>query len=540
MPLLNITPLAPLHRVAAVLMLTASIPLLANAAELGEERQRALQVITPQLVKGHVQFLSHDLLEGRDTGQRGYEIAREYVASQFVRMGAEPMPGGTHLQRFEVLVGGEDRGSHLTASGLTIQAPDASFTPDWTAKAPVLQGEGVYVGAGLVAGERDDYAGIDARDKIVFLVPGVPADWKDDMTLGLLERSKIQVALDHGARAVVMLQPGSTEPPGRANPMALTDGSTPAPRAAVTLGGDATARLLRAWQIDTEEPESLILQDNPARSVGEVTISRARNISRLVSWNVIGIVPGSDPQLRDEAVVFTAHLDHVGIGEADQDGDRIYNGTHDNALGIGKLLAAAEAMVRAPAARSTVFVAVGAEERGLLGSWHYVNNPVFPIARTAAALNHDGGLDDAPTDDFFAFGFEFTTLADTLDRAAAATGMALSRNYRPPFAASQALLFRSDQYAFLAAGVPGVYLMDGFSIGGDPERGRLMWDAYISDVNHRQHDHFDPAWSFESPARMATLSVHAAWLLGDAETFPEMKPSALFPAERMAPRSQRK
>jgi hypothetical protein len=519
----------------AVAALAAVLPLQAWAAETSAQRESALAVITPQLVKGHVQFLSHDLLEGRDTGERGYEIAREYVASQFVRMGAQPLADGTHVQAFEVLVGGEDRGSRLRIGDISIDATDAAFMPDWTANAPVISGEGVYVGAGLIAEGRDDYGSVDVRGKVVFVIPGVPAEWKEDMTLGVLDRTKIQVALNRGASAVVMLKPGSTDAPGPARVMALTDGSTPAPRAAVTLGGDATAMLLSAWQIDASDAEALVAQSRPALSVGSVAISRARNITRLWSWNVVGIVPGTDPQLRDEAVVFTAHLDHVGTGEPDADGDRIYNGTHDNALGIGKMLASAEAMVHAPAKRTTIFVAAGAEERGLLGSWYYVKNPAVPLERTVAALNHDGGLDGAATDDFFAFGFEFTTLDEALDQAAAATSMTLSRDYRPPFAASQALLFRSDQYSFLAAGIPAVYLMDGFTINGDPEAGRLLWDAYISNVNHQQRDNFDPTWSFESPARMAALSVRAAWLLGDSAKPPAMKPSALFPAQRGVP-----
>jgi Zn-dependent M28 family amino/carboxypeptidase len=496
------------------------------------QQERALQAITPGLIKGHVQFLSHDLLEGRDTGQRGYEIAREYVASQFVRMGAQALPDGSHLQAFEVLVGGEDRGSRLTVGDIVIDASDAAFIPDWMAREPVIRGEGVYVGQGLRADERDDYRGVDVRGKIVFLVPGVPADWREDMRLGLLDRTKVQVALDRGATAVVVLKPGTSEPPGRARPMALADGSTPAPRAAVTLGGAATATLFEAWGMDPAEAIATAEAGTPPRAVGPVEISRARNVSRLTSWNVVGIVPGTDPDLRDQAVVFTAHLDHVGVGEPDAAGDTTYNGTHDNALGIGKLLASAEAMVLAPARRTTVFVAAGAEERGLLGSWYYVKHPVIPIQRTAAALNHDGGLDGAATDDFFAFGFEVTTLAGALDAAAADTGMRLSREYRPPFAASQALLFRSDQYAFLAAGVPAVYLMDGFSIAGDPERGRAQWQTYIDTVNHQQRDNFDPAWSFESPARMAELSVRAAWRLGDSRTMPSLRSNTLFPAER--------
>lgn len=521
--------------VLAVAAVAVCVPVASRAADRQAERERALEVIQPRLVRSHVQFLSHDLLEGRDTGHQGYEIAREYVASQFVRMGASPLPDGTHLQAFEVLVGGEDRGSRLTVGEITIEPPDAAFMPDWTARLPVVSGEGLYVGQGLVADGRDDYAGADVRDKVVFMLPGVPADWVEHPTRSLLGRTKIKVALDRGARAVVMLQPGSTAPPGPARPMALADGSTPSPRAAVTLGGEASARLLSAWQIEPQRAEALAAAGAPPRALGPVVLSRARNVSCLWSWNVVGIVRGTDPRLREEAIVFTSHLDHVGVGEPDESGDRIFNGTHDNALGTAKMLAAAEAMVEAPGRRTAIFLAVGAEERGLLGSWYYVKNPVIPIERTVAALNHDGGLEGPPADDLYAFGLEFSTLDRFLDPAAAATGMTVSRDYRQPFSASQALLFRSDQYSFLVAGVPGVYLMDGFTIGGDPERGRVQWDYYLTNVNHKQRDNFDPTWTFESPVRMAAMSVRAAWLIGDADEPPVMKPNDWFPTTRGVP-----
>lgn len=211
-PTTGARPCAVLAMSAFVLSLSAS----SQADDHAAQREIALGLITPQLVKAHVQFLSHDLLEGRDTGERGYEIAREYVASQFVRMGAAPTPNGTHLQPFEVLVGGDDHGSRLSVGGITIESPEAAFAPDWTARAPVISGDGVFVGQGLVAEGRDDYrdknGSVDVRGKIVFMVPGVPPDWEEHPTLGLLNRSKILIALKRGARAVVMLKPDSEDP----------------------------------------------------------------------------------------------------------------------------------------------------------------------------------------------------------------------------------------------------------------------------------------------------------------------------------------
>jgi hypothetical protein len=348
----------------------------------------------------------------------------------------------------------------------------------------------------------------------------VPAAWVEDPERSLLTRTKIDVAFSRGAAAVVMLSLDGS-PGGRA--LALADGSTSSPRAAATVGAAATKRLLTAWGESSDERAA---RAQPPRPLGEVTIVRKRALGRSRSWNVVGAIRGRDPALAGEAVVFTAHLDHVGVGEADERGDRIFNGTHDNALGIGKLLASAEAMARLAPRRTVVFVATGAEERGLLGALHYVKNGT---SRIVANINHDGGLEGPATSDLFAFGAEYSTIGPMLDAAAQAFKMHVSKDVRPPFSPSQALLFRSDHYPFLRAGIPAVYLMDGYAIAGDVERGRAQWTHYLANVNHRQRDNFDPTWTFESPAQMAKLSVRLAWDIANAAEAPRMKPNAWFP-----------
>lgn len=486
----------------------------------------AVAVITPALVRSHVEFLSHDLLEGRDTGARGFEIAREYVASQYRRIGLDAPLAGTYLQPFDLLVGGADLGSELRVGSHVVTAEEAAFVPDWQRAEAVIRGSGVYAGFGLVSGDRNDYASVDLRGRIVFLLPGVPPDWAEDPERSLLARTKIDVALGRGAAAVVMLSLDGPAPAGR--PMALADGSTSSPRAAATIGAAASRRLLTAWGEAVDDRAAEAAQRFVSRAVGDVTLTVRRDRSPLRSWNVVGVVPGRDATLQGESIVFTAHLDHVGIGEPDETGDRIFNGTHDNALGIGKMLAAAEALARLSPKRTIVFVAVGAEERGLLGAHFYLNHPVAP--RPVAAINHDGGLEGAATEDVFAFGAEYSSLGSALDASARRFGMRVQTELRPPFSPSQALLFRSDHYPFLRAGIPAIYLMDGFTINGDGERGREQWATYLANVNHRQRDNFDPAWTFESPVRMAALSVALVWDLANAAARPEMRPNTLFPA----------
>lgn len=497
---------------------------IATAADISLDD--ALASITPRLVRAHVEFLSHDLLEGRDTGQRGFEIAREYVASQFRRIGLEAPIGGSYLQPVDLLVGGADQGSELRIGAEVITSADASFAPDWLGAQPVLRGSGVFAGLGLVTSDRDDYAGTDVRDRIVFLLPGVPKAWAEDSERALLARTKLDVALNRGARAVVMLSLEGAAAAGR--PMALADGSTSSPRAAATIGAARSKQLLGAWSVPLEQAMSM--QDVRPVQLGEVVLSPKRERTASTSWNVVGVIPGRDPALSSETIVFTAHLDHVGVGDADDRGDRIFNGTHDNALGIGKLLASAEAMVKLAPKRTIVFVAAGAEERGLLGSHYYIKHPVR--TRPIAAINHDGGLEGPAPDDVFAIGSEYSSLGQVVETVAEASRMRVSTDLRPPFSPSQALLFRSDHYPFLRAGIPAVYMMDGYAIEGDVERGRAQWTHYLSNVNHRQRDNFDATWTFESPVRMAALSVRLAWELANAAERPSMKPNPWFPAGR--------
>jgi hypothetical protein len=511
----------PLAAVVVATVAAGEAALRGAPAKPASTLEEAVASITPALIRSHVEFLSHDLLEGRDTGHRGFEIAREYVASQFRRIGLEARNRGSYLQPFDVLAAGADTGSELRVSGETITAADASFAPDWNGRRSEVRAPGAFAGQGLVTTGRDDYAGLDVRGKIVFLLPGVPTEWAEHPERSLLGRTKIDAALKRGAMAVAMLSLDGPAPQGRA--MALADGTASAPRASVTVGAAASKRLLAAW-------------GSTPKAIGDVVLSVKRERTPLQSWNVVGVLPGKDPALRDESIVFTAHLDHVGIGEPDEAGDRIFNGTHDNALGIGKLLASAEAMARLEPKRTIVFAAVGAEERGMLGSYYYIGHPVAP--NPVAAINHDGGLEGPATDDVFAFGGEYSSLGAALDVAAKRIGMRVATEYPTPFSPSQALLFRSDHYPFLRAGVPGIYLMDGFTIGGDPERGRTQWARYLANVNHKQRDNFDPAWTFESPVRMAALSVGLAWDLANAPARPAMKTNTMFPSPKATPSTQ--
>ena len=518
-----------LAALATVLVLTSCG---GDASRESVDIAQAIEIIRPELIRSHIQYLSDDRLRGRDTDDVGYEMARDYVAEQYARIGLEPIIDGSYLQPFDLLEVVRDRGSRLRIGEWEIAYPEASFTADWVGGRPSVSGTGVYVGRGLVDGELPE--GVDLSGSIVFVLAGIPDGREEELDVVIRARTEVELAHRRGAVAVVVVdpRPDVAEWEGRLSPRrplrALADGTASRFRAAATLGPAASRAFLDRWAPTSSRGLSPV-------EIGPVTIEPSHELRTSRSWNVGGVIRGSDPDLRDEVVVFTAHLDHVGIGAPDAEGDSIYNGTHDNALGVAKVLAAAEAMVGLDMARSVLFLAVGAEEGGLLGSWYYVRNPVFPIEGTVAAINHDGGLDEQASDDFLAFGEEYSTLGSFLEQAGEEYGTSYERYRIPPFAAAQALLFRSDQYSFLLAGVPAVYLMPGFTVDGNRETNRQAWQYYLDNVNHQQRDNFLPDASWESPVAMSTMSVYLVRNLANSPTRPEIVPDAPFRKTRASP-----
>ena len=454
------------------------------------------------------------------------------MEEQYGRIGLEPAFGGSYLQPFDLLEIVGDRGSRLRIGDWEIAYPEASFTPDWLGERPSISGRGVYVGRGLVDGALPSEVDLDGS--IAFVLAGIPEGREQDLDVVIRARTEVELAYRRGAEAVVVVdpRPDAETWERRLRPRrplrVLADGTTSRFRPAATLGPDASRTLLERWSLGPEASAEPV-------DLGPVTIEPVHELRTSRRWNVGGLVRGADPELRDEVVVFTAHLDHVGIGPPDADGDSIYNGTHDNALGVAKVLAAAEAMVGLEMSRSVLFLAVGAEEGGLLGSWYYVRDPVFPMEKTVVAINHDGGLDGQASDDFLAFGDEYTTLGVFLEQAGEEYGTSYETYRIPPFAAAQALLFRSDQYSFLLAGVPGVYLMPGFTVDGNLETNRQAWQYYLDNVNHQQRDNFLPDASWESPVAMSAMSVYLVRNLANSPTVPEMLPDAPFRKTRARP-----
>jgi Zn-dependent M28 family amino/carboxypeptidase len=494
-------------------------------------------------IRAHLAFLADDFLEGRGTGQRGGDLTVKYLETQLRALGLEPAAGGGFLQRVDVL------GVKLLAeqSRLAFRHAGGEYSPALLDEIVFGAGNGlpdnaidapvVFVGFGIEAPAEgwDDFKGTDVRGKLLVMLVNEPPPTADEprrfdgQSLTYLGRwtHKFEEAARQGAAGVLLIHTDAGASYGwsvvrngfQGEKFQLLDG----PRLTPLQGWvrEATARRLIALAgHDLDELRGRALRrDFRAVELG------LRATGRLVSavrdfpqYNVAGIVAGTDPSLKDELVIYSAHWDHLGI----QDG-KIYNGAVDNASACATLLAMAEAAVAHPLRRTQMFLFTCCEEQGLLGAAAYVRSPLRPLARTVAVLNLESLNWVGPARDIEFLGGERSDLQELGQRAAREMGMAL----RPPEPDHQGLYFRSDHFPFARAGVPA--LSPGFSLAGQREyaengdasraKARGFLDRY-----HRENDDFDPAWDLRGMVQQGQFILNLGRLIADAPARPQWKP----------------
>jgi Zn-dependent M28 family amino/carboxypeptidase len=255
-------------------------------------------------------------------------------------------------------------------------------------------------------------------------------------------------------------------------------------------------------------------------------------VDSVTTANVLGVLPGSDPELKDEYVIFTAHHDHLGIGPANEDGDTIYNGAMDNASGVGQILAMAKAYKALPVAprRSMMFLFVGAEEQGLLGSKWYAANPTVSPGKIAANLNYDGGNLHGPTNDIIYVGFGKTSIDELVIEYAAEQG----RVVKPDQFADRGYFYRSDQFSFAKIGVPAVYLEPGTDfVDRSPEWGRQVVEEFTNNHYHQPSDEYDPNWNLSGMIDDAQIGFWTGLAIANADEMPTWNEGDEFEAVRL-------
>lgn len=536
--------------------LSALLLLWAGCASPQSDLRQAEEAITPQTIKAHIAVLANDSMRGRSPYSAGEQKAIRYIAAQFKELGLKPGNQGSYFQEVPLVEINSQPSPVMTISGGK-SSFDLAFKQDFVAFNAHTQDSVrlensplVFAGYGIVAPEYhwNDYAGLDVRGKTVIVLvndpgfeSGDPTFFKGDtMTYYGRWTYKYEEAARQGAAGVLIVHqtkpasyPWSVVSHGfSGREIYLRDSAGPVNNPCKMEGwiSEAAARrLLEAAGIQGDF--RAVARARGFKPVGlGMTVSLAfhNQVSYHTSHNVVARLDGSlDPA---EYVLYSAHWDHLGVGEP-VNGDSIYNGAVDNASGVASLLAIAKAFTRLQEKprRSMVFLAVTAEEDGLLGSSYYATHPIYPLRKTAADLNMDALGDYGETRDYAITGMGQSDLDDYVLAEARSEGRAVRGDLNP----GAGSYFRSDHFSFAQVGLPSLDLNTGLEgISADSAQIAAMRDAYWQTHYHAPSDEYSPDMNTSGMAEVADMLFRVGYRLSGEETFPEWKQGSEFKALR--------
>ncbi len=524
-------------------------------AVLTSDEKRAAEEIQANRLRADIRFLSSALLEGRAPGTRGEELAREYVASRFEAIGLTPAaPGGSWQQPVEMVGVTSACPKELRVIGaggteiLREHEDYVAFSGVETTQARIDDAELVFVGYGLVAPEYrwDDYKGADLRGKVLVFMNNDPEsdpalfEGKRRLYYGRWEYKFAMAAKQGAAGAIVIHTDHSAgykwqvvqsswtgeqlELPSRGEPTVPVKAwfTDEASRRVVRLGG----RNLDALRASAESRDF-----RPVPLGVRLSLVLQNSVSRRRSANVIASLPGRDPVLAKEAVLYTAHHDHLGTRQGPAGETLIYRGALDNASGVATMLAIAKAFTALPARprRTILFASVTAEEQGLLGSETLARNPPVPAGRLAANINIDGMNIWGRTRDVAVVGLGKSSLDEWIRTIAEAQGRVVVPEPFP----DRGAYYRSDQLSFVRIGVPAAYLHAGTDVRDRPaDYGREQQEAWEAAHYHQPSDDLAPDWDFSGAVEDARLLFYLGVKVADAPVPPAWRPGDEFEAAR--------
>jgi hypothetical protein len=512
----------------------------------------ALDSATGGRIRAHMEVLAADDMQGRGAGTEGHRKAAAYVASRFAEIGLDPLgDGGTYLQDIDFLEsrlipGSESFSLHQGDSEVALDAGrDFAQSGGFGEAEETVTAPLVFVGFGIQAPEyeHDDYADIDVAGKILVVLTGAPPRFaKNERAFYSSSTGKQTLAAERGAVGTVTIRtPVDRERltwprilgSAASSDMRWLDSSGapregfPQLRGSAILSESGAARLFELAGRDLEALFDRHDQGGTGSFEFDIsaTLSRRSSRQRTSSPNVLAMLPGSDSVLRHEYILFTAHLDHLGIRAGD-DGDNIYNGAYDNAAGVATILEVADALAKLSPAprRSIIFAAVTAEEKGLRGSDFLAHNPPVAIEDIVANINVDMPFLGHPIADVEGFGVEHSTLHHSLLRAAEELGLELTPDPRPDLVR----LIRSDQFSFVKQGVPGLNLKPG-SASSDPAiNGSELRTTFLRDHYHAPGDDLTLPFSEQGATRFAHVALTLGLAIANDDEPPEWKDGDFF------------
>jgi Zn-dependent M28 family amino/carboxypeptidase len=546
----------------------AILTVLAAGAAPDPGLKTALDTINPAAILQHIKVLASDDFEGRGPGTPGEEKTVAYLTAQFQKMGLKPgNPDGTFVQNVP-LVGFQAK--QVTGGFLAGERPiGLSFPGDFVAvsrrladEVKVEKSDVVFVGYGVVAPEYgwDDYKGLDVRGKTLIMLVNDPpvADPKDPsqldpaffkgraMTYYGRWTYKYEIASEKGAAAAILVH--ETGPAGY--PFEVVRGSWSRENfdIAQPQNGSTPSRVAVEGWITLEKAKELFqaagrdfdtlkhtaatrdFRPEPLSTTARFEVTNA--LREVKSRNVIAKIEGADPKLKNEYVIYTAHWDHLGRDPALQ-GDQIFNGAADNASGVASILEIAHAIAQAKPApkRSILFLAVTAEEKGLLGAKYYAAHPLYPLAQTLADINLDVVNLWGPTKDVISIGMGNSTLDDLLIELAQGQGRSVAPDADP----EKGYYFRSDHFEFAKKGVPALDPKGGRQyIGKSADFGQRKQDEYTAKDYHKVSDEVKPDWDLGGAALDLKLLAELGYRLAQGDRYPEWKADSEFRARREA------
>ncbi|MDH4107539.1 MAG: M28 family peptidase [Gammaproteobacteria bacterium] len=513
--------------------------------------------ITADMMREYVRELSDDKYEGRGPGSAGDAAARAWLIERMQEMGLEPgAADGGWEQPFD-LVGVDAQQPPEWRFG---RGDESLVLKQWdqfivysgmqAERAAIEDAELVFVGYAIQAPEFDwdDFKGQDLAGKVLVIMNNDP-DWDPELFAGetrlwygRYDYKYLSAARQGAAGAIIIHTQPSAGYPWQVVQTSWTGEQFELP------AGDEPRSPVKAWITEEAARELMALAGQDLDSLREAAYNRDFapvplgittsiafdvGITRVTSANVLGLIRGSDPELADEVVVYTAHHDHLGIGTPNDAGDNIYNGAMDNASGVAQTMAIAKALKAMPEAprRSVLIALVGAEEQGLLGSKYYASNPTFPAGKIAANVNYDGGNIWGHTHDV-----TFTGLgkSSTIDEMILEIAAEQGRVVKPDQFPDRGYYYRSDHFSFARIGVPALNLDTGTDfVDRPPEWGREQQNHYTDVHYHQPSDEYDDSWNFDGMIEDALLGFWTGLRIANSDEFPRWVVGDEFEAARL-------
>ncbi|MCX2740312.1 M28 family peptidase [Pontibacter anaerobius] len=540
-----------LKSIAAGLCLTlASSAALAQTADVPKRVAKAMEKVKPSDIRSHIAYLADDKLLGRKPGTPGYQMAVDYVTDQFKKLNVQPAgENGTYLQTVRVRTAFTDPNATMQLSADTagtedlIYGKDFILFPNAAEKQVEVDAPLVFAGFGISAPDLnyDDYANIDAKGKVVVILRSAPESFPSTVASYSMDMQTIlNTAAANGAVGVLLgsMNPKSGLPDFSTRGMSSVmgaDGQVAASRSHhedVKLMGmlhyNTLQKLMAGAGLDLQQVASTIKSGKAASAILPFSIkgSFSNRFEDIETYNVVGKIEGSDPVLKNEYVVHSAHLDHVGVGRP-IDGDSIYNGAHDNASGVASLLEIAHvyANVKKKPKRSILIVMVTAEEMGLLGSAYFAKFPTVPAAQMVANVNTDMPTLIAPLLSVVPLGAAHSSLQEEVKQASNYLGLDVEEDPEP----EQNRFVRSDQYSFVVQGVPALHIKYGNKTSDGKNNLDETVKVWREKYYHKPQDNFEGGiFDFDAAKKYVQLNFLIGYLVAQDEERPSWNQGDFF------------